>query len=165
MPIKRKKFYKNKYFVSILLFLIVFLFFFAVIPIIKIRSKGQILIKSAKQLKASFSRNDIDLLDKDLITFSKQYEALRNDAKMLYWSSFIPYGADFKNKIEAGKYAIMAAETTVKAIKPYADLIGFKKGESSFIEKSSEDRLQTAILTLDKILTKYDDVSSNLKKA
>ena len=163
--IKRKKIFNNKLTLTILILLIVFGFFFVVRPVYKIMVKGKTIMKSAKQLKSSFSKNDIELLDKDLKKFSGEYDNFRNDVKLLYWASFIPYVSDFKNSVEAGKYAVNAAEITVESIKPYAALIGFKKGGSSFIEKSSEDRLQTAILTLDKILNRYDEVADNLKKA
>ena len=62
----------------------------------------------------------------------------KKSARKLYWTAFIPYGSDFKNAVEAGSFAISAAQTTVTSIKPYAELIGFKKGGSSFIEKSAE---------------------------
>jgi hypothetical protein len=83
----------------------------------------------------------------------------------VYWASFIPYVADFKNGVEAGDYLIKAGQEAVTAITPYADLIGFKKGESSFVEKSTEGRLQTAILTLDKVLVNIDSISNNIKQA
>ena len=80
----------------------------------------------------------------------------------MYWAAFIPYVADFKNGVEAGDYLIRAGQESIKAIAPYADLIGFKKGQSSFVEKSAEDRLETAILTLDKVLTKVDSISEDI---
>ena len=60
---------------------------------------------------------------------------------------------------------MQAGQESIKAITPYADLIGFKKGQTSFVEKSAEERLQTAILTLDKVLTKVDSISEDIKQA
>ncbi len=158
--------FKNKkYAFPLLILLILFLYFFLIGPIFAIKSKAKVLSSSSKTLKKTFSNNDIDLVDKEIKQFSKEYEDFKKSAKKLYWTSFIPYGSDFKNAVEAGSFAISAAETTVTSIKPYAELIGFKKGGSSFIEKSAEDRLQTAILTLDKILTKYDDIAKDLEEA
>jgi len=81
---------------------------------------------------------------------------------MLYWAKPIPYISDFKNGVEAGRYGIEAAKAAVKSIAPYADLIGFKKGESSFVGKSAEGRLQTAVLTLDKVLVNIDVISTDI---
>ena len=60
---------------------------------------------------------------------------------------------------------VKAAGEAITAITPYADLIGFKKGEVSFLEKSAEDRLQTAVMTLDKVLGKIDVISDDIKEA
>ena len=94
--------------------------------------------------------------------FSNKYQNLEKASKSIYWASFIPYVSDLKNGLTAGNYLIKAAKETVTTIEPYADLIGFKKGEASFVEKSSEDRLQTAVLTLDKLVAKVDPISSNI---
>ena len=60
---------------------------------------------------------------------------------------------------------IKAGKETILTIEPYADLIGFKKGEKSFNEKSSEDRLQTAVLTLDKMVKKVDPIADDINQA
>ncbi len=124
-----------------------------------------ILVASAKEMKNVFSKNDIDLLHNKLNEFSKQYADFEKEAKTLYWATFIPYISDFKNGVEAGKYLIKAAQEAEVAITPYADLIGFKKGQSSFVEKSAENRLQTAVLTLEKMLIKVDAISNDIAEA
>lgn len=164
-PIKKSMFKNKKIAYSFLLVFFLFLYFFLIGPIFAVKSKAKVLATSSKTLKKTFSNNDIDLVDKEIKQFSKEYEDFKKSAKRLYWTAFIPYGSDFKNAVEAGSFAISAAETTVASIKPYAELIGFKKGGSSFIEKSAEDRLQTAILTLDKILSKYDAIAKDLEEA
>src|SRR3989338_5658456 len=130
-----------------------------------ISAKGKILVASAKELKTAFSKNDIDLLNKKMQDFSKKHDDFEKSAKSIYWAAFIPYIADFKNAVEASDYLVRAGNESIKSITPYADLIGFKKGEISFVEKSAEDRLQTAILTLDKVLAKVDPISEDIKQA
>ena len=130
-----------------------------------ISAKGKILVASAKELKTAFSKNDIDLLNKKMQDFSKKHDDFEKSAKSIYWAAFIPYIADFKNAVEASDYLVRAGNESLMAITPYADLIGFKKGEISFVEKSAEDRLQTAILTLDKVLAKVDPISEDIKQA
>lgn len=134
-------------------------------PYRNISNKAKAVETSAKQLKATFKKNDIDLVKIQLNDFSNKYNDLEKASRAIYWLSFIPYISDYKNGIEAGSYMVNAAKESVDAIAPYADLIGFKKGESSFVERSAEDRLQTAVLTLDKVLVKLDSISEDVRKA
>jgi len=148
-----------------LLILLVFGYFFLYRPVVEVKVKGKELLTEAKNLKNIFAKNDIDLLQKELDDFSNQYQDFKKSAKKLFWTSFIPYGADFKNGVLAGEYLIKAAKTTVKTIAPYADLIGFKKGGTAFVNLSAEERLHTAILTLDKMLEKIDPINSDIQTA
>ena len=160
---RRKKYRKQKFYaIGAILVVVVF---FIIIPIIKIRSHIKPVTESAKALKYAFSLNDMDLVETKFAEFSKTYDTFEKDAKGLYWLSIIPYVSDFKNGVEAGHYSIEAGKDGIKAIAPYADLIGFKKGGASFSEKSAEDRLQTAVLTLDKVLGNIDTISENIRQA
>ena len=145
--------------------MVLLLYFFVFRPITKINKDAKILITSAKELKATFSKNNIDLLNSQYSDFTRKYSNFEKSSKRIYWVSFIPYVSDFKNFVEAGSFLVKAGGETIVAIEPYADLIGFKKGEKSFVEKSAEDRLQTAVLTLDKVLSKIDSVSNYINEA
>lgn len=156
---------KKKNNLVILLILLVLGYLFIYKPIVNIKAKANIVIASAKEMKSIFAKNDIELLRMKLDDFSNKYQNLEKASKSIYWASFIPYVSDFRQGIEAGDYLIKAGVSAVAAIEPYADLIGFKKGETSFVEKSSEDRLQTAVLTLDKLIAKVDPISSDIDMA
>jgi hypothetical protein len=145
--------------------ILLFAYFLIVSPIIKIKAKARALIASAKDLKQVFAKNDITLLKTKMADFSKQYQDFEKTSKSIYWLSFIPYVSDFKSGVEGGSYVVKAGVDAVIAIEPYADLIGFKKGESSFVEKSAEDRLHTAVLTLDKLVQKVDPISKDIELA
>lgn len=147
------------------LIIIIFLYFLIIVPIINIKNKAKALMSSAKDIKKVFSQNDITLLKTKIRTFSDEYKDFEKTAKSVYWLSFIPYVSDFKNSVEAGENIIKAGIDSIDAIEPYADLIGFRKGESSFVEKSAEERLQTAVLTLDKLVQKVDPIAADIDKA
>ncbi len=149
----------------VLFVLLVLGYLFVFRPVIKINKEVRALITSAKELKSTFSKNNIDLLNSKMSNFSLEYETFEKSAKSIYWASFIPYVSDFRMGVEAGSYVIKAAGEAITAITPYADLIGFKKGQVSFVEKSAEDRLQTAVMTLDKVLGKIDVISNDIKEA
>ncbi|MCX6730853.1 MAG: DUF4012 domain-containing protein [Candidatus Roizmanbacteria bacterium] len=149
---------------ALLLGLCAFAYYSFYIPYTRIQAKGMAVMVSAKDLKTAFSQNDIDLLSSKLKMFDEKYAELEKESKTLYWAVSIPYIADFKLAIEAGRYGVEAAKATVASIAPYADLIGFKKGESAFVDKSAEGRLQTAVLTLDKVLKNVDVISENINQ-
>ncbi|MEN9327562.1 MAG: hypothetical protein RI947_370 [Candidatus Parcubacteria bacterium] len=163
-PKKAKK-NKLKLLVIPLLVVLLFAYFFVYRPYTNIKAKGLVLVASAKQLKDVFKKNDIDLVKKQMADVNAKYTDFEKASKSVYWAAFIPYVGDFKNGVEAGNYVLKAGSEAVEAIYPYADLIGFKKGQTSFVEKSSEDRLQTAVLTLDKVLGKLDSISANIDEA
>lgn len=156
---------KNKNGLIFLIILLIFCYFFVYRPIVNIKAKANIVIASAKEMKSIFAKNDIELLRMRLDDFSNKYQNLEKASKSVYWASFIPYVSDLKNGMIAGNYLIKAAKEAVITIEPYADLIGFKKGEKSFSEKSAEDRLQTAVLTLDKMVQKVDPIASDIDRA
>ncbi len=151
--------------VGIIAFIVLFVFFFVYLPFTRIKTRAADLSASAKELKKAFSQNDLDLVKKNLDTVSQKYDAFRKESSSVYWLSFIPYASDFKNGVEAGSYLLKAGQESIDAIAPYADLIGFKKGQSSFVEKSADERLQTAVLTLDKIVGHIDPISQNIEEA
>src|SRR5690606_24626354 len=109
--------------------------------------------------------NDIDLIRKDIDTIGTKYQEFEKEASSVYWATFIPYVQDFKSGVEAGRFMIVAGDEAVEAIYPYADLIGLKKGEQNFYDKTAEERLQTAVLTLDKMLERIDVVAQNIEEA
>lgn len=150
---------------GVLLGLFILGYFFVYRPYVRIKSKANAVMVSAREMKTTFAKNNIDLVEIKLNEVVTKYHDFENEAKTVYWASFIPYISDFKNGVEAGDYLLQAAQEGVVAVKPYADLIGFKKGEASFVERSAEDRLQTAILTLDKVLSKVDTISEDIRQA
>ena len=160
---KRKKIFFYIFLTFILFFVLIYFFVFQ--PIKEVRAKGENLLVLSKKLKTTFSKNDIDILNKEIKDFDLKYQDFERSAEKLFWLSFIPYGADFKNAVLAGKYTIKAIKESVEAISPYADLIGFKKGETNFVNLSAEERLHTAILTLDKMLQKIDPIANDISLA
>jgi len=150
---------------SILLLLLVLGYLFIFMPVMKLKASGQAVADEATQLKADIKSNDIDRIDTRIKSLSEKYSIFEKDAAQLYWTTIIPYGQDFKAGVEAGRYMIQAADETVTAVYPYADLIGFKQGEQNFYDKSAKERLQTAVVTLDKMLQSIDVVADNIEQA
>ena len=134
----------------------------------EMNSQGRILISDAAKIKESFKNNNIDEVKSNLATLKKDYQKFSNASSKIYWLQFVPivsgYVSDLRNGVTAGREMLDASEIAIEAIEPYADLIGFKKG-ATFAEKSADDRIQTAVLTLDKVLTRVDDITIHVEKA
>lgn len=133
-----------------------------------ISKSGLEVFAAAKKVKESLKNNNIDEVKRDLADVRTKYDSFKKTADNVYWARFVPffggYVSDFKNGVEAGDNMIQAGLISVDAIAPYADLIGFKKG-GKFAEKSADDRIQTAVLTLDKVLVKVDDIAVYVDKS
>lgn len=138
-------------------------YFFIGRPVLAINTQAHVVMASAKAVKDAVKENDMDKVKDRMATLNTDFKKLENESKKIYWLRYIPiagaYVSDYKNGIEAGDNMIQAGLVTVDTIAPYADLIGFKKGTSSFTDKSADDRIQTAVLTLDKIVGKVDDIA------
>lgn len=155
-----------------LVFLGIFSYFFLYIPFNKIKIKATEVMAEATKMKEALKSNNIDEVKQILVLTQGKYQAFSKEASSVYWMSYIPflgnYVSDLKNGVVAGDNMIKAGLTSVDAVSPYADLIGFKKGSASFIERSADERLHTAVLTLDKMLVKVDDIAiyvDNARKA
>ncbi|MFQ5452433.1 MAG: DUF4012 domain-containing protein, partial [Candidatus Paceibacterota bacterium] len=145
-------------------------YFFLIRPIFSIIAQAKELEASAKEVKAAMAESDLVKVEKKLKETKLEYDSLEREASKLYWARFIPfvgaYASDVKNAVEAGSEMLDAGVITVLAIEPYADLVGFKKGESaSFVDRPAEERLQTAVLTLDKIVDDVDDIAKHVDSA
>lgn len=146
---------------------------FGYLPYTRIRAKGEAFIAKAKTLSATFKQNDIDLLKNEVIVVKKSYEELKKESRSVMWMKAIPfvgnYIKDFERAFNAGDYLLKTGELAIEAILPYADLIGFKKTDKkdgeSFFDKSADNRIETVVLTLDKMLIKIDEIASNIDKA
>ncbi|HLC94171.1 MAG TPA: DUF4012 domain-containing protein [Patescibacteria group bacterium] len=144
-------------------------FFFIYTPVSNMKTHGMAAFSTSKKVLAAFKGNDIDLMQSELSVLKKEYEGFQKNAERLYWLRFIPFAgvyiSDMRSGVMAGENMIEAGDTAVKAIAPYADLIGFKQGAPGFFEKSADERIHTAVLTLDKMLVKADDIAVRLETA
>ncbi|GIW63128.1 MAG: hypothetical protein KatS3mg090_0954 [Patescibacteria group bacterium] len=138
-------------------------------PVMEVYAQAQILKVKANQLKETLKQNDIALAHSDLTSFKKDYQQFIDKSKQLFWLAKVPfvgsYVVDFENAVYAGEDFILAGEKVIEAIEPHADLLGLKKGDASFIEKPVEERIKTAVYTLEKIKPDINEISKILDRA
>lgn len=172
-PKKKKKVVKTiaLTFFYFLLFLITVLgiigySFYQQFNLIKIKADG--LKFQAKETYNAFKEQNLDLAISNLAKTKETFLEIEKDYKKLHRVGNLPfvkeYYADGSKFFQAGKYGFQASEQALKALLPYADVLGFK-GEGSFEGGSAEERLKIIIETLDKITPVLDEISNNLNLA
>lgn len=155
--------------IAVLFVLIVSVYFLLYVPVNGVKTQAVNVVAAAKTVSQAFKENDIDKLGKNLQELRVSYNLLQKRAGQLYWLGYVPlisgYAQDLKRSVTAGDEVIQALMIAESAVAPYADLIGFKKGSTGFLEQSADERIQTAVLTLDKVVVKADDIADHLEKA
>lgn len=153
---------------KILLALLFVLIFLIIIPGILTAASAKKTYNQVKVTMASLKRQDIAQAEKDLKKTREDLKDTQAKLNLLFILRFIPgpniYYNDALHLVKAGFYGLDAADDLVVAIKPYADVLGLK-GQGSFVSGSAEDRIQTAVKTMDKVTPKIDDISASLNKA
>lgn len=112
--------------------------------------KKQDVIGASQELKKA--HDELTIAQKRLQIFS--------------FARFLPvsgsYYSDAFHLVNAGVYALDAAQIAIDAIVPYADVLGLK-GQGSFVLGSAEERIQKAVETLDKVTPKIADIEVKVK--
>lgn len=134
-------------------------------PAMGIKEKANKLKVQAAEMREIAKQNDLDLITAKTAELRKTFDEIKADSHAFDKFTFIPHVRDYFAALNAGDSLFSAAEEAIVAIAPVSDLIGFKKGKSSLAEKSTEERLETAVLTLDSIMSKIDPISTDVAKA
>lgn len=104
--------------------------------------------------------------DQKLVELRVKFDAFASEYRTLFWLRGIPvlasYYQDGTHGIAAGYAGLDAAQTLVKAVEPYADVLGFQ-GQGSFNGGSAEERIVKLIETLDKVIPSLDSVTKDLE--
>lgn len=100
-----------------------------------------------------------------LTELKSKLDAFAAEYKTLSWLRVVPvvgrYYQDGSHGLNAGYAGLNAAQTLVKAIEPYADVLGFT-GQGSFTGGAAEERIVKIIETLDKVTPSIDSVIKDL---
>ncbi|MCR4329691.1 MAG: DUF4012 domain-containing protein [Candidatus Roizmanbacteria bacterium] len=152
----------------IVLILGVFITLTLVVPMVKASKRKITLQKIAKETFAAAKTQNLVALETGLKTLQTEMQGLNKDLAPTFIYKHVPFVgylfSDEENALAAADSLLIAASKSVKAIEPYADLIGFKKG-SEFSSQPTEKRLETAILTIDKLVPQIDKIDSDLMTA
>lgn len=131
-------------------------------------SRGLASLRAAKETYQALKHQDLEKTQAGIAKTQKNLRKTQTVLRPFFFLKFIPflgnYYRDGEHLIKAGLYVLEAGDLALSAIEPHADLLGFK-GDSSFVEKSTDERIQTAVLTFDKITPELSQMAESLKKA
>lgn len=132
------------------------------------KSQAESAMVIANSLKESFKAQDLPGMQTNLQELHTKVDALEQSFSSLSYFSFIPflnaYYNDGKALFVAANAGLDAMDTTVAAIVPYADVLGFS-GEGSFTGGTAEDRLKVLLQTLQAVEPQLDSIAADLEKA
>lgn len=145
-----------------------FFYFTLIGPLLTVRARMTKLRATAAKTFEAAKTQDLAGLEDNLAQLKIDVAETKSSLRTVYIYKHLPLVgyvfSDLQNGLEAATYMLEAGEKAVVAIEPYADLIGFKKG-SEFSAQPTEKRLETAILTIDKLVPQIDKIDADLEQA
>lgn len=141
------------------------------IPGMAIYSKAKVLEADAKNIKASFTKQDINEVETAVAKLKTDMQSFQSSYKLLSWMKIVPvagsYWADGDHAIKGGLAGLDAAQIGITTAKPYADIIGFTSGskKAANAEENANDRIQFIVNTIKDILPKVGEVSQKAQIA
>ncbi|HZZ98410.1 MAG TPA: DUF4012 domain-containing protein [Candidatus Saccharimonadia bacterium] len=135
-------------------------------------TKYQQLSKSTQELQAAavaaeeaLKSQNLPETDKKLTEVEAKFTVVRDQYNSMAWMKAVPFVNAYYNDgvhgLNAGEAGIAAGRTAVKAIEPYADVLGFT-GAGSFTGGSVDNRVKLLLETLSKIQPVMDQLTSQL---
>lgn len=166
---KRFKFDKKGFgIVGVAIVIIALILAFSFIQGIRILAQSQKVYKQAKLAGAAVKTENIVMAGEELNKTKTEVVKLQSDINSVGYLRFVPilgwYVSDATHLANAGVHGVNAAIITTDSLIPYADVLGLK-GQKSFVGGSAEDRIRTAVKTLDKVVPKIDDIEREVKAA
>lgn len=152
-------------FLGVLFGIVALLVLTVFIPAKKTYTLAKETMTQAKQAMADIKSQDIQKTGDDLAKTKETLNLTQKSLNTLTWTKFIPFFGGYWNDayhvLRAGNSGIEAAQIAVEAIEPYADVLGLK-GQGSFVLGSAEQRIQTAVQTMDKITPKIGEINQKM---
>lgn len=137
------------------------------LPLFKAYSDGKVAYQQALAVKDALKASDLVKARAAVVATRGQMAKVRSDLSWVGWARFIPllggYISDGLHLTTAADYGLEAGETVITALEPYADILGLK-GQGTFTGGTTEDRIATAVQTLDKVTPRIDQVAGKIKQ-
>jgi len=151
------------------LILTIFLPFFVILPGLGLKKDLKKLSVESSEIYTAFQSQDLNLTVEKIAAANQSLNQLTKNYRKLVWLKYLPYFGHFyrdgQHLVAGGGHLLAAADISVKALAPYADILGLEGGEKTMEEMTAEERLFLALETLDKIQPHLDEIGQKLNLA
>lgn len=148
-----------------LILLIVVLGIFIVLPMSPIIAAARAAAASGKEMGSAIKQQDLEGTKRGLADTRAKLTALSDRYNSIGYLKVVPllgsYIADGGHAIKAGFAGLDAADKAIQALEPNADLLGLK-GKSTFVAGSADERIQTAVKTMNALVPKINEMAVSI---
>jgi len=156
---------------GIFLFLVIFLVFFLVLPLLQMKKQALVFTAEAKGIYEGLQSQNLNKAVEKVASTKKEFEKLNGQYQKMIWLRAIPfiggYYRDGQRIFTGGRFLLESADLVVESLKPYSDLLGLEGDSQKRDEKemTTEERLILVLDTLDKIQPNLDKIGEKLDSA
>ncbi len=168
ISIPQKPFWRQGWFLALSSVFILLLFLGFSLVYFGWRLKTQLISvkQAASQTFQAFENRDLAATKQGLETtnarFQLAYDIFRQSKFLNYLPGLHLYWQDADHAFKAGQYGLVVADKTIKAIEPYADILGFSGAETDQAAQSAEDKIVFIAETVKKLEPQIGDISQEL---
>jgi hypothetical protein len=135
------------------------------LPLRGVISKTPAVIAAARETGAAVKKQDLVETKAGLVATRTSLTALQQEYVKVLPLKWVPllgaYISDGDHAIKAGFAALDAGDQAVAALEPNADLLGLK-GKTSFVTGTADDRLQTAVKTMNALVPNINAMAKSI---
>jgi len=140
------------------------------VPSFLIYGKARIVKADLDKVKVAMANKNMAEVKSSLDTTKKDLQSLGGTYNLLGWLKVVPlasaYWSDGRAAINAGVYGIDTAQEALKAVEPYADVLGFNGGEKATTgEEMVNDRIEFIVKTSGDLAPKAEEIGKKAKLA
>ncbi len=135
------------------------------LPLRGVMAKAQDTARVGKALGAAIKKQDLVQMKEGLVATRKSLGELRDEYGKVKPLMIVPflgsYISDGDHAIKAGFAGLDAGDRALEALEPNADLLGLK-GKTSFVSGTADDRIQTAVKTMNALVPKINAMAVSI---
>lgn len=135
------------------------------LPMRGVMAKTQNTVTVGKAMLSAIKSQDLEKTKEGLANTRKSMEELRSEYNKVIALKAVPvlgaYVSDGDHAIKAAFAGLDAGDRAIEALEPNADILGLK-GESTFVSGTADDRIQTAVKTMNALVPKINAMAESI---
>jgi len=150
------------------LLLVVFLGFFLILPLRSLAQQARLLRTKAAEAKWALTQKDLVLLKNKLGEIGGLLDVTEAHSKRLGWLKIIPrvgrFYQDGQRLLAAAEEGVEAGKIVIEAVEPYQDFLGVSGRTEGGGEKTTEDRIEFLLESINSLKPKLDLLEEKIKR-